>query len=95
MISEEEAAKSELWKYAYNGVSNLKEYKWMYIDNIPAWLDVIDKAEDVQNILGRPLEYYAQIILNNLSLASKCDENKLIHRDYGTRNIMIYDECVS
>ena len=97
LVSDEEAVKSELWKYAYDGVNSFREYKWvtMYIKSIPTWVNVINREESTKKMLGNSLEYYIQIIMDNLLRVSKCGDNKLIHRDYGFRNIMVYNDCIS
>lgn len=90
-VSKCELEKSDLWKYAYEGVGNYKQYKWseLYIKQIPNWLENIRKENDLD---------YSKIADCILDLLKKLDNTEnlgLIHRDYGFRNILVVDGKVS
>ncbi|MDF2943587.1 MAG: hypothetical protein K0S01_2445 [Herbinix sp.] len=89
-MTEDEIKSSELWKYAYEGISNYNSYSWknIYVNQFPKWLDIIDlKFQDNGQSIKEAL-YKTMAKIAELDEACRIG---VIHRDYGLRNLMIKD----
>lgn len=88
LFTEKELEESCLWKYAYEGVRDFSNYRWinLYKENIEQWLEVIHNRE-----CGK-IKFFiesAEIIRTALNAVDSNGTMGLLHRDFGFRNIMI------
>lgn len=93
LFTEKELEESGLWKYAYSGALDFKDYRWihLYQDNISQWLEVIARREGKEGAFFTECAAAVEAAFERNGGRGKMG---LLHRDFGFRNIMIEKDHV-